>query len=73
MEKRTIKKIKNDFRQWSGGFSPESEHHISVYINFASGAGIDSENLKKMLCDWMKSTDPELDLPRNERIKPLSS
>ena len=66
MDKRTIKRIKADFRRWSGGFSPESGDQITVYIDYALHRGIDRDEAREMLWEWMES-EADSNLKRNTR------
>jgi hypothetical protein len=45
---------KKDFRNWSGGFPPESEEQITVYLDYAAAADADPEDLRGILREWME-------------------
>lgn len=45
--------IRKDFENWSGGFPPESEHQISVYIEHARPINSDPETVRQTLVEWM--------------------
>lgn len=66
MNNLIVKRIKRDFRQWSGGFSPESGYQITVYIDYALQCDIDPVEAKNTLLDWMNADDPDEDLFDNE-------
>jgi len=36
MNQQEIEQLKSDFRQWSGGFPPESADQITVYLDYAA-------------------------------------
>jgi len=42
-----------DFLQWSGGFPPESEHQITVYIDYALKPEFNPTEAREALVDWM--------------------
>ena len=51
--------LKEDFRNWSGGFSPESREQISVYIDYAMPCDGDASALEvqEVLSVWMDSDE----------------
>jgi hypothetical protein len=58
--RRTI--IKEDFLAWSGGFPPDSEDQIFLYVEFASPQSIDQRDARAFLLDWMDNCNRELRL-----------
>ena len=62
MDERTTHEIKKHFRIWSGGFPPESDHQIYVYIDAAKTVDVPDEELWDLLRTWMnedESLDPD--------------
>jgi hypothetical protein len=55
---KSAEKLREDFREWSGGFPPESDHQITVYIDYASDITVAPEEARKMLRGWMAEVDP---------------
>lgn len=46
-----------DFLQWSGGFPPESEHQITVYIDYALQADFHPNQARDALFHWMQDEE----------------
>ena len=46
------KALIEDFQQWSGGFPPESDYQITVYIDYAL-AKWNPEWARRVLQDWL--------------------
>lgn len=57
MENETFQAIKQDFMDWSGGFPPDSDHEMSVYIETASPSGSNDMDLWALLRRWMNEDD----------------
>jgi hypothetical protein len=51
------KLLRSDFEGWSGGFPPESDYQITVYVDYALGIEIDTEVARQILRDWMCDED----------------
>jgi len=47
----------DDFTQWAGGFPPESEHQITVYIDYAMDRRLNANEAREVMTDWMNSDD----------------
>lgn len=57
MKKKLKDLIRQDFLNWSGGFPPESEDHITVYIDYASPLFTRPNALRDFLRQWMDLQD----------------
>ena len=44
--------VRRDFEEWSGGFPPESEYQITVYVDYARCIE-NAELVREILRDWM--------------------
>lgn len=55
MDSDLAERLKKDFREWSGGFPPESDEKITVYLDYALPDGIDKEEAREVLEDWYRS------------------
>ena len=53
MDEQTTRAIREDFLTWSGGFPPESDDQIYVYVDAAAPKDSDENEVRKMLRDWM--------------------
>jgi len=53
MTKTQIEELKRHFLEWSGGFEPDSEHQITVYVDYARDSALDPEEVRRALEDWM--------------------
>jgi hypothetical protein len=49
-----LQELQEDFIQWSGGYPPESDEQITVYIDYAQPADLDSEKVRQFLRKWME-------------------
>lgn len=45
--------LENHFQEWSGGTPPESEHEVTVYVDYASPFN-DDELVRNYLIDWLQ-------------------
>ena len=52
-----LKKLKADFHEWSGGFKPFDENHITVYVDYALADQDDRDRVSEMLMDWFNSDE----------------
>src|SRR6185295_15576014 len=50
---KIIEKVKADFLEWSGGFSPESEDQIAVYIDYVGPAWANANDVRRILRHWL--------------------
>jgi hypothetical protein len=65
MDNEAISLLKEDFRSWSGGFSPESVYQITVYVDYAMNTDLGTpEEIREALLDWIGSDDPDDDLEK---------
>ena len=61
MDANTTNAVKEDFLAWSGGFPPDSEQEIFVYMEYVHGSDADDANeLREMLRDWMCNNDDDI-------------
>ena len=58
MDGRTASEIKRHFRAWSGGFPPESDDQIYVYIDAANPDDVPDVELWDLLRTWMNEDEP---------------
>jgi hypothetical protein len=64
MDTRTANEVKEDFLTWSGGFPPDLEQQIFVYIEYAYGTKADDvDEVRKMLRDWMQEDQSDYPHP----------
>jgi hypothetical protein len=54
--------LKKEFRAWTGGFSPESDYQITVYMDYAVLRCFNSEHTRRVLQEWMVDDDPDKDI-----------
>jgi hypothetical protein len=54
MDKETAMAIRQDFLVWSGGFPPESDQQIWVYVEAARPVETDHEEVATFLMAWMR-------------------
>jgi hypothetical protein len=64
MTNEQVKELKRHFLIWSGGFEPESEYQIIVYVDYARDSRLDSEEVRELLEDWM-AEEPLTEICRN--------
>lgn len=57
MNRQMAEEIKQDFLDWSGGFRPESERQIWVYVETSKDVNVDDEELINLLRDWMNAEE----------------
>ena len=57
MDARTASEIERHFLTWSGGFPPESDYQIYVYIDAAKPVDIADAELWDLLRTWMNEDD----------------
>jgi hypothetical protein len=53
MTNERIEAVKRHFLVWSGGFEPESEYQIVVYVDYARDSTLDRDEVLRFLKDWM--------------------
>lgn len=73
MDYRAIQRIKEDFGSWSGGFPPESPDQITVYVDYALDLGIDPNDARRMLLDWMNAIESNDDILEKGNPSPTKS
>jgi hypothetical protein len=59
IEAAKIEALKEHFRSWSGGFKPESEDQITVYIDYAIVSDLETEEARDALLDWLENDDED--------------
>jgi hypothetical protein len=56
MYTKTVEAVREDFLEWSGGFPPDSEQMIFIFMEYALSSDVDDcERVRQMLRDWMAS------------------
>jgi hypothetical protein len=53
MDLQTTKAIQDGFLVWSGGFPPESDQQIFIYVEYALRHDINAIEASNMLKNWM--------------------
>jgi hypothetical protein len=53
--------LEEDFREWTGGFPPDSPHEITVYIDYASKFPGRDEEVRRYLNAWQMRGDDDFD------------
>jgi hypothetical protein len=54
-----VQAVRKHFLSWSGGFQPESEQEIFVYLEYARDPNLGNEDeVRLMLREWME-TEPD--------------
>jgi phosphoenolpyruvate-protein kinase (PTS system EI component) len=51
--------LRADFLAWSGGFFPESEAQITVYVDYALAVNVDAVTARRLLQDWMRGAEED--------------
>jgi hypothetical protein len=58
MDTVKINAIRDDFLTWSGGFPPDSEQQIFIYMEYVYGDDAeDADEVREMLRNWMTCDD----------------
>ncbi len=52
------KQLIEDFLAWTGGFAPESDNQITVYLDYAAPLNVDAERAERLLRDWLLRDQP---------------
>lgn len=60
MTEPKLNELKQHFRAWSGGFPPESECQITVYIEYAMQNGFDADDVREALREWMNGDNDDV-------------
>jgi hypothetical protein len=53
MTPQQIEALKRHFLEWSGGFDPESEYQIIVYVDYARDSRLNKDEVLLTLEMWM--------------------
>jgi len=56
-DQQELDQLKTDFREWSGGFKPFDENHITVYLDYALSDQDDRDRVSEWLMDWYNSEE----------------
>jgi len=56
MDKKQRVEIKKDFLTWTGGFPPDSETTVFLYIEYASPADSNDNEVRAILLDWLEKS-----------------
>ncbi len=55
MDEKTVEaSIRSEFEEWSGGFPPESEEQIFIYVNYAMANDLEERVVLQVLRAWME-------------------
>lgn len=57
LDGQTATEIKAHFERWSGGFPPDSDDQITVYIDYAREDDADAEDVRDILKTWMREAE----------------
>ena len=52
MTNAQIASMRAHFLEWSGGFEPESQFQITVYVDYAADQDLDADEVRSGLEDW---------------------
>lgn len=52
MRARDEQALRKHFQSWSGGFPPDSEHEITVYVDYARLSRFDPDETREALRKW---------------------
>jgi len=61
VQEQLARAIEQDFLEWSGGFPPDSEEQIFVYVETSSPIDTDSQEVSELLRTWMRREDAAAD------------
>ncbi len=53
MTNEQIEELKRHFFVWSGGFEPESEDQIIVYVDYARVSQLERDEVYDVLVEWL--------------------
>ncbi|MEN6458046.1 MAG: hypothetical protein ABFC63_03885 [Thermoguttaceae bacterium] len=54
MNRNSTRTIEQSFLDWSGGFPPDSEQQIFIYMEYVYGAdAVDADETRDVLRDWL--------------------
>jgi hypothetical protein len=53
--------LEEDFRTWSGGFPPESEDQVIVYMDYRNPFQERVDEAREYLMDWCERGDPDFE------------
>jgi hypothetical protein len=63
MNSKQLAELKKHFREWSGGWSPESMCEITVYVDYAMRTDLGTEDeVREALIEWIEADDPDDDI-----------
>lgn len=51
--------LEEDFENWSGGFPPESEYQVIVYVDYANPVRGRADQVREYLMNWYEQGDPD--------------
>jgi hypothetical protein len=54
MDTQRVEAIKADFLEWSGGFRPDSDEQIFIYVQYSAPSDADEKELLALLRAWMQ-------------------
>ncbi len=50
-------KLRDDFEEWSGGFPPESDRQIFVFVEYAMSTEFGDQFVRDYLREWMAAEE----------------
>jgi hypothetical protein len=53
MNSAAIRRLARDFLEWNGKMPPDSEHAVTVYIDYACPVGINPSEAWQVLNQWL--------------------
>jgi hypothetical protein len=53
--------LEEDFETWSGGFPPEPEYQVIVYVDYANPFPDREQEVRGYLTDWYERGDPDFE------------
>ena len=51
------RRIRRDYLEWSGGFPPETQEDVQLYVEVASSRDDDDADVIQVLNEWMNAPD----------------
>ena len=57
MDQAEEQRIREDFITWSGGFPPESNEEIAMYVEVARPFDTAAGDVSRLLKQWMRAND----------------
>lgn len=61
MAQKKWPELEEDFETWSGGFPPESEDQVTVYVDYRNPFRGRADEVRKYLMNWYERGDPDFE------------